>query len=192
MSAQQIPPICRHPFSDRIVRLVHAVVRTTVDGDGSLAPLRFGRVHLARSFKRARNLDTEVAQYLPAWLCRVVVEKNVVTISPQAWLAANELPDLAQGRPQAEATAPGATSHRTAANIARVRLDDNQLRDADFCPNLRACSSRFAAGSFSAAADECDYFPARIVSSDLDAASSARPSRRGKRVPDPASPLKRS
>ena len=68
---------------------------TVVDGDGSLAPLRFGRVHLARSFKRARNLDTEVAQYLPARLYRVVVEKNVVTVSPQAWLAANELPDLA-------------------------------------------------------------------------------------------------
>jgi len=29
----------------------------------------------------------------------MVVEKNVVAISPQAWLAPNELPDLVQGRP---------------------------------------------------------------------------------------------
>ena len=79
--------------------LVHAIVWAAVDGDGSLAPLRFGRVHLARSFKGARDLDTEVAQYRRARLCRVVVEKNVVAISPQAWLAANELPDLVQGRP---------------------------------------------------------------------------------------------
>jgi hypothetical protein len=81
------------------VRLVHAIVRAAVDGNGSLTPLRFGRVYLARSFKSARDLDTEVAQYRRARLCRVVVEKNVVAISPQAWLAVNELPDLAQGRP---------------------------------------------------------------------------------------------
>src|SRR5207247_1217755 len=93
------PPISRHPFSDRLVRLVHAIVRAAVDGDGSLAPLRFGRVHLARSFKCAGDLDTEVAEYRRARLCRVVVETNVVAISPQVWVAANELPDLAQGRP---------------------------------------------------------------------------------------------
>src|ERR1700682_2905916 len=98
-SAQRTPSDSPPPFSDRVVRLVHAIVGAAVDGDGSLAPLRFGRVHLARSFKCARDLDTEVAQYRRAWLCRVVVEKNVVAISPQVWLAANELPDLAQGRP---------------------------------------------------------------------------------------------
>ncbi len=70
-----------------------------MDGDGGLAPLRFGRVYLARSFKSARDLDTEIAEYRRAGLCRVVVEKNVVTISPQARLAVNELPDPAQGRP---------------------------------------------------------------------------------------------
>jgi len=94
-----LPPIRRHPSSDRVVRLVNVIVRAAVDGDGSLAPWRFGRVHLARSFKRARDLDTEVAQYRRARLCRVMVEKNVVAISPQARLAANELPDLAQRRP---------------------------------------------------------------------------------------------
>jgi hypothetical protein len=77
------------------VRLVHVVVRAAVDGDGSLAPWRFGCVHLACSFKCAGDLDTEVAQDRCARLCRVVVEKNVVVISPQAWLAANELSDLA-------------------------------------------------------------------------------------------------
>src|SRR5205085_9532225 len=58
-----VPPVRRHPLSDRVVRLVHAVVRAAVDGDGSLTPRRFGRVHLARGFKCARDLDTEVAQY---------------------------------------------------------------------------------------------------------------------------------
>src|SRR5208283_4475196 len=94
-----LPPIRRDPFSDRLVRLVHAIVRAAMDGDGSLATLGFGRVHLARSLKCARDLDAEVAQYRRARLCRMVVEKNVVAISPQPGLAANELPDLAQGRP---------------------------------------------------------------------------------------------
>jgi hypothetical protein len=115
--ASGLPPIRRYPFSDRVVRLVHAIVRAVVDGDGSLAQSRFGRVHLARSFKCERDLDTEIAQYRRARRCRVVVQKNVVAISPRAWLAANELPDLAQGRPHAEPTAPGATSGRTAANL---------------------------------------------------------------------------
>ncbi len=74
-------------------------VAIQVDGYGSLATLRFGRIHLARSFECARDLDTEVAQYRCARLCRVMVEKNVVAIIPQASLAANELPDLVQGRP---------------------------------------------------------------------------------------------
>ena len=30
-----------HPFSDCVARLVHAIVRAAVDGDGSLAPWRF-------------------------------------------------------------------------------------------------------------------------------------------------------
>ena len=34
-----VPPIRRHPFPDRVVRLVNAVVRAAVDGDGSLAPM---------------------------------------------------------------------------------------------------------------------------------------------------------
>jgi len=46
-----------------------------------------------------------------------MLEENVVAASPQPRLAANELPDLAQGRPHAEPTAPGATSRRTAANL---------------------------------------------------------------------------
>jgi hypothetical protein len=88
-----------------------------VDGDTSLAPWRFGRIHLALHFKCARDLDTEVAQYRCPRLCRVVVEKNIVTIGPQSWLATNELPDLPRAGPQDEPTAPSATSRRTAANL---------------------------------------------------------------------------
>jgi hypothetical protein len=62
--------IRRHPFSDLVVRLVHAIVRAAVDDEGSLASC-FGRIHLARSFQCARDLDTEVAQYWRARLCRV-------------------------------------------------------------------------------------------------------------------------
>jgi hypothetical protein len=58
------------------------MIRAAVDGDSSLAPWRFGRVHLARRFKCARDLDTELAQYRRAPLCRVVVEKYVVAVSP--------------------------------------------------------------------------------------------------------------
>jgi hypothetical protein len=32
-----LPPVRHHPFSDRNVRLVHAVIRTAVNADGSLA-----------------------------------------------------------------------------------------------------------------------------------------------------------
>ena len=81
------------------MRLVHSVVRTAVDGDGSVAPWGFGGVHLPRGFKCARDLNPEVAQYRCARLRRVVVQKNVVAMSPQSWLGANEFPDLAQGRP---------------------------------------------------------------------------------------------
>ena len=43
-----LPQVRRHPFFDRVVRLVHAVVRPAVDGNGSFARWRFGRVHSAR------------------------------------------------------------------------------------------------------------------------------------------------
>ena len=72
-----LPPVRRHPFFDRVVRLVHAVVRPAVDNNDSFAPWRFGCVHLTRSFKCARDLDAEVAQYRCAQLLRVVVEEDV-------------------------------------------------------------------------------------------------------------------
>ena len=99
------------------MRLVHAVVQAAVDRDGRLARRRFGRVHLAGSFKCARDLDTEVAQYRRARLSRMVVEKNVVAVGPQAWLAANEGQALPTAGPRAAPTAPGRTSRRTAANL---------------------------------------------------------------------------
>src|SRR5690349_10172834 len=94
-----LPPAHRDPLSDGVVRLVHALVRAAVDGDGSFTPWRFGRIHLARSFKCARNLDAEVAQYRPARLRWVVVEENVVAVCPQTGLATNELPYFVQSRP---------------------------------------------------------------------------------------------
>src|SRR5262245_42687910 len=57
-----LPLIYRHPSSDRVVRLVHAVVRPAVDGDGSFAAWRSGGVHLALALKCARDLDAEVAE----------------------------------------------------------------------------------------------------------------------------------
>src|SRR2546430_12963425 len=95
----RLPSGRRHPPVDRVVRLVHAVVRPAVDGYGSLAPRRFGRVDLARGFKSAGDLDAEVAQYRRARLRRVMVEEDVVAVSPQPRLAADEVPDLALRRP---------------------------------------------------------------------------------------------
>jgi len=81
-----------------VVRLFQGVVWAAVDRDGSRARRRFGRVHFAGSFEYVRDLHTEVAQYRRAPLSLVVVEKNVVAVGPQAWLAANEGLDPAQGR----------------------------------------------------------------------------------------------
>jgi hypothetical protein len=53
-----------------------------MDCDGSFASWRFGRVHLARSFKCARDLYTEVAQYRRARLGWMLVDENVVANSP--------------------------------------------------------------------------------------------------------------
>jgi hypothetical protein len=83
-----LPPVRHHPFSDRNVRLVHAVIRSAVNAAGSLACWRFGRVHLARSFKSARDLNTEVAQYRRIWPSRVVVDENVGAVSAQPRLGA--------------------------------------------------------------------------------------------------------
>src|SRR5579884_1403732 len=69
-----------------------------MDRDVSLARGRFGRVHFAGSFECARDFDTKLAQYRRSGLSLVVVEKNVVAVGPQAWLAADEGPNLAQGR----------------------------------------------------------------------------------------------
>ena len=93
------PPVCRHPFSDRVVRLIQILVWPAVDGNGNFALRRFGCVDLTLSFKCARDLDTEVAEYRRARPRRVMVDENVVAVSPQPRLAANELPDLAQSRP---------------------------------------------------------------------------------------------
>jgi len=84
----------RRPFFYRVVGLVYALVWAAMDRDGSLASRRSGCVDFAGAVKCARDLDAKVAQYRRTRLCRLLVEKNVVAISPQARRAANKLPDL--------------------------------------------------------------------------------------------------
>src|SRR5262245_42127097 len=90
------PPVRRHPLFDRDVRLVDAAVRPAVDGDGCFARWGDDRGHFAHGLKCPRHFDAEVARDRPTWLLRMVVEEDVVTISPEARVAADELPDLVQ------------------------------------------------------------------------------------------------
>jgi hypothetical protein len=78
-----LPPVRSDPLIDRRVRLVHAVVRPAAGGYGSFARWCFGRIHLARGFKCARDLDAKVAQYRRARLLPAVVEEDIVAVSPQ-------------------------------------------------------------------------------------------------------------
>lgn len=80
--------------------------------DGSFTPWRFGCVHLACCFKCARDFDTEVAQDRRARLLRVMMLWP--SVHSPGWPRMKSQ-TLLTG-PQAEATAPGATSRRTAAN----------------------------------------------------------------------------
>lgn len=82
--------------------------------DGGLARWSFGRVHLACSFECARDLDTKVAQHRRTRFLWVTVEKDVVAIRPQSWLAANEGPDLIEGWSPRRA-------HRTRRDLAAHR-----------------------------------------------------------------------
>src|SRR5262249_37456916 len=102
-----LPPVCSHPLFDRVVRLAHSVVWPAVDGDCSFASWGFSRIHLVRGLKSARDLDTEIAHYRLARLFRGVVEKDVVAVSPQPRLVANEHPDLVKRRPPGGANCPG-------------------------------------------------------------------------------------
>ena len=94
-----LPPVRRHPLSIALYASSMRSYGPRWTATAASPAWRFGRVHLARSFKCARDLDAEVAQYRRARLLRVVVEEDVVAVSPQPWLAANELPDLVQRRP---------------------------------------------------------------------------------------------
>src|SRR5262249_48319872 len=77
----------------------HLVVWPSVYGDCSFAFWGFSRIHLVGGLKSARDLDTEIAHDRCARLLRMVVEKDVVAVSAQPRLAANELPDLVKCRP---------------------------------------------------------------------------------------------
>jgi hypothetical protein len=43
------------------VRLIHAIIRATVDGNGSLSARRFDRIHLVRRFKLSRHPSHRLA-----------------------------------------------------------------------------------------------------------------------------------
>lgn len=90
------------------------MIRAPVNGHRSLAHRRFGRVHLACGFKHPRNLNPEIAQYRRARLSRMMIQKNVVAICPQTWLAADELPDLVERRfpRRSHPARPHRSSHR--------------------------------------------------------------------------------
>ena len=99
------------------MRLVQAMVRAAVGRDGSLARWCFGRVHFACGLKCARDLDTEVALYRRARLCRVMLNKMLwPPVHRSGWLRMNAQ-TLPSAGPHAELTPPCATSRRTAANL---------------------------------------------------------------------------
>ena len=89
------------------MRFIHSVVRAVMNSNGSLAALCFCRVHLARAFERARDLDTKITQYWRAGLCSVVVDEDIVAVSAQSWLATNELPNLIESRTPRRANRSG-------------------------------------------------------------------------------------
>src|SRR5207237_2788064 len=53
----------------------------------------------ARRRKLAYALDTEIDIHWIAASCRMVIEEDVVPVGPEAWLCAQERPDLVERRP---------------------------------------------------------------------------------------------
>jgi hypothetical protein len=84
---------------DRRVRLVHAIVRPTVNSNSRFPTRCFRRVHLALCFERARDLDAEVTLQRRTRLVRLPVQEDIVSVSPESRLAPKECPDLIQSRP---------------------------------------------------------------------------------------------
>ena len=83
-----------------------------MDGDGNFAA-GVSVAYTSPGFKCTRHLEVEVALYRRARLLRVMVEENACGRQSAALAGCEEVPDLAQGKPHAEATAPGETSHRS-------------------------------------------------------------------------------
>src|SRR5215831_9318810 len=109
-----LPPVRRHSVFDRFVRFVHAVVRPAVDGNGSFAP-GVSVAYTSPAGSNVRVTSTPKSHsYRHARLRWVMVEEDVVAVSPKPRLTANEIPDLAQGRPPRRA-------HRAQGDLAPHR-----------------------------------------------------------------------
>jgi hypothetical protein len=87
-----------YPLVEGLVSLVHAVVRTTVHGDGRLAGSSFRCVHLTRRLESVRDLDPEGAHQEPVRGFRKAVDEDVVPVGPEPGPRANEVPHLVQRR----------------------------------------------------------------------------------------------
>src|SRR5437868_3043186 len=96
------------------------------------------------------------AQYRGARLLRVVVEEDVVAVSPQPRLAANELPDLAQRRPPRRANRARRDLAPHRGQLARVnslyvdggRHSSIVNRDRRPVPRLRSTCRRSTATAY--------------------------------------------
>ena len=118
-----------------------------MNGNGRLAARRFGGADLSHRFKFARDFDTEVTEYRRAWLSRMVVEKNVVAMGPQAWLAAKELPDLVERRPprgshRARSDLAPHGGQFTGVNSPEIHGDGHWLDYKSDCGGIRVARNR--------------------------------------------------
>src|SRR4051812_34449585 len=76
--ASGLPPILHHPFSDRVVRLVHAVVRGPMDGYGSVSA-SYLNAYTSPAVSNVLVTSTPKSHNSRrARRCRVVIKKNVL------------------------------------------------------------------------------------------------------------------
>ena len=111
MTTLELIPNC----ADRYHRLINCgrIEMSLRLNAASFARRRFGRAHFSGSFKFTRDLDTEVAQYLPARLSRVVVEKMLwPVVHKPGWLRIKDQTSPRAGPHAARTAALGSTRDR--------------------------------------------------------------------------------
>src|SRR5215475_1046455 len=89
----------RRPGMNGIVCLPEPVVGPDVCGRRHFAGRRLHGLDLARGRELAHHLDTEVDVHGIATAFGMVIEENVVPVGPEAWLRAQEGPDLIERWP---------------------------------------------------------------------------------------------